>query len=328
MKHLRVLRLGSRGEDVRCIQQALNQAGAHIEEDGSYGTHTRDAVVAFQEKNDLDVDGEVGRETRKALFPLVTVTVSVLGMRLNGRSRSTPNWRERAAGALSPGRLTLGDLSAPTLPLHLSPPIPPPGLFSSSNLDEIAIPGLADRIAAAPLSFAGAASTGSGPDWQQFAQTQRQFTRLFGAPYQDTFGVGIQSVFNRSDNDNHVEVATGCLLQGPIGIQTPGGNPMTVACFAQATWVDPILHFGRFHLAAPFAQAQVQGNTSGPVNPTLQLAGFPINIGVDLETDGSLQLQFQGGGVWSVMFTDNGIVSSWGTQAGIGLVGRFRLFGN
>jgi hypothetical protein len=184
---------------------------------------------------------------------------------------------------------------------------------------------LADRIAAPPLSFAG---SGSGPDWQQFAQTQRQFTKLFRAPYQDTFGVGIQSVFNRSDNDNHFELATGCLLQGPIGIQTPGGNPMTVACFAQATWVDPILHYGRFHLAAPFAQAQVQGNTSGPVNPTLQLAGFPINIGVDLHKDGSLQLQFQGGAVWSLLFTDNGIVSSWGTQAGIGLVGSFRLFGN
>jgi hypothetical protein len=46
---------------------------------------------------------------------------------------------------------------------------------------------------------------------------------------------------------------------------------------------------------------------------------------VDLNQDG-LQLNFMGGAVWNLTFQDNGIVSTWGTQLGVGLVGKFRLF--
>ena len=80
-----------------------------------------------------------------------------------------------------------------------------------------------------------------------------------------------------------------------------------------------------FHLANPYAQAQGQGNLSGPVLPTAQLGRFPININVDLNKDG-LQLNFTGGAVWNLTFDGNGITSTWGTQLGVGLVGNFRLF--
>ena len=67
------------------------------------------------------------------------------------------------------------------------------------------------------------------------------------------------------------------------------------------------------------------GNVGGPALPTAQLGLFPVNINVDLNDDG-LQLNFTGGAVWNLTFQDNGIVSTWGTQLGVGLVGKFRLF--
>ena len=81
---LRILRAGCKGEDVRVIQKALNRHGAGLDPDGDFGNHTRDAVISFQQDNGLDVDGEVGPQTRRALFPLVTVTVNVLGLRMAG----------------------------------------------------------------------------------------------------------------------------------------------------------------------------------------------------------------------------------------------------
>jgi hypothetical protein len=318
---LRILRQGCKGEDVRVIQKALNRRGAGLNTDGDFGNHTRDAVSAFQQKNALVVDGEVGPQTRRALFPLVAVTVNVLGTRMtgsnSGRPTGSPLAKSRAPGFGLPP-LSLPPLTPPSLqPLLTVPPL----TLQTPNL--VRVPGLFEPIPAAPV-FATSLSN-RGPDWQQFAQTQRQFTGLFRGPFVDSFGVGIQAVFNRIDDDNHVELATGCLLQSPIGIQDGQGNNLTLACFANATWVDPILHRGMFHLANPYAQVQGQGNTSGPVLPTSQIGLFPVNINVDLNDDG-LQLNFNGGATWSLTFDGNSVTSTWGTALGLGVVGKFRSF--
>lgn len=85
---VRTLRKGCKGEDVRVIQRALNRNGAGIDADGDFGNQTRDAVIAFQQKQraqnpQFAVDGEVGKQTRRALFPLIAVTVNVYGTRLS-----------------------------------------------------------------------------------------------------------------------------------------------------------------------------------------------------------------------------------------------------
>jgi hypothetical protein len=317
---LRILKKGCKGEDVRVIQNALNRNGATLVPDADFGNHTRDAVIAFQQQQyarnkRFGVDGEVGPQTRRALFPLVAVSVNVYGMRLTGPG----------SGLLSPrGRPGFG-----LPPLTLSPPVPPqpslnlklpPLTLGTPRLERI--PGLLEPLAVPPMP---AGRSIMGADWQQLAQTQRQFTGLFRGPVVDSFAVGIQTVFNKSDDDNHVEFTTGCLLQSPLGFRDSQGNNFTLACFANATWVDPILHLGMFHLANPYAQLQGQGNLSGPVQPTAQLGLFPVNINVDLNDDG-LQLNFSGGAVWNLTFDGNSITSTWGTQLGVGLVGRFRLF--
>ena len=58
------LRKGDSGEDVRELQERLNQLGYDCgEADGEFGTKTKNAVVQFQTKHGLKPDGVVGRKT-------------------------------------------------------------------------------------------------------------------------------------------------------------------------------------------------------------------------------------------------------------------------
>lgn len=58
----RLLKVGTKGTDVKSIQAALG-----IESDGIFGKQTREAVKEFQRKNNLKVDGIVGQETIGAI---------------------------------------------------------------------------------------------------------------------------------------------------------------------------------------------------------------------------------------------------------------------
>ena len=63
-----VLKQGSRGEDVKTVQQKLKRWGYYSGSvDGIYGPATKKAVEYFQRKNGLTADGIVGRKTFEAL---------------------------------------------------------------------------------------------------------------------------------------------------------------------------------------------------------------------------------------------------------------------
>ena len=63
-----VLKQGSRGEDVKTVQQKLKRWGYYDGGiDGIYGSRTKKAVEWFQRKNGLKADGIVGKETFRAL---------------------------------------------------------------------------------------------------------------------------------------------------------------------------------------------------------------------------------------------------------------------
>jgi peptidoglycan hydrolase-like protein with peptidoglycan-binding domain len=60
------------GINVRALQTALRKAGFFYGKvDGSMGPQTRTAVKAFQQANNLAVDGLIGLKTIKALLPYV-----------------------------------------------------------------------------------------------------------------------------------------------------------------------------------------------------------------------------------------------------------------
>lgn len=59
---------GSYGDTVRQLQQALNQVGYSLDVDGGFGTKTRAAVIDYQKKNGLRVDGVAGSETMGSLL--------------------------------------------------------------------------------------------------------------------------------------------------------------------------------------------------------------------------------------------------------------------
>ncbi len=62
-----VLSIGDRGKEVEYLQEKLNEKGADIKVDGDFGSITHTEVMAFQGRNELQVDGIVGKKTWAAL---------------------------------------------------------------------------------------------------------------------------------------------------------------------------------------------------------------------------------------------------------------------
>ena len=68
-----ILREGSKGTSVLFLQQCLNYLGANpkLKEDGDFGTNTDSALRAFQEKYNLEVDGEYGPMSKRMMESLI-----------------------------------------------------------------------------------------------------------------------------------------------------------------------------------------------------------------------------------------------------------------
>lgn len=80
----RSLKLGSRGEDVRRVQQLLGEAGFDPgKTDGIFGQSTHDATIKFQRSRGLGVDGVVGPKTWAALTKPSTFNGPVRGLSLH-----------------------------------------------------------------------------------------------------------------------------------------------------------------------------------------------------------------------------------------------------
>ena len=63
MEHM--LKLGDKGQQVKMMQQWLNNHGFKAgEEDGIFGEKTRDAVIEFQGRKKIVTDGMIGSQTQ------------------------------------------------------------------------------------------------------------------------------------------------------------------------------------------------------------------------------------------------------------------------
>lgn len=61
------LSIGDRGQQVKRLQEKLNEQGADLTADGIFGAGTHAAVLAFQARSGLTADGIAGRRTLEAL---------------------------------------------------------------------------------------------------------------------------------------------------------------------------------------------------------------------------------------------------------------------
>ena len=68
VRKIRNLKYGSKGNDVREVQELLRDLGYYSRSiDGYFGKYTRRGALRFQREHGLKVDGIVGKITLKAL---------------------------------------------------------------------------------------------------------------------------------------------------------------------------------------------------------------------------------------------------------------------
>lgn len=65
---LPTVKLGSKGDYVKYLQEILNYYGYKLKVDGDFGKKTEQAVKQFQKSRKLTVDGIVGPKTWSALL--------------------------------------------------------------------------------------------------------------------------------------------------------------------------------------------------------------------------------------------------------------------
>ncbi|MDK2917330.1 MAG: N-acetylmuramoyl-L-alanine amidase [Candidatus Petromonas sp.] len=92
VSYARTLYWGTRGEDVKVVQNKLKNWGYYDGiVDGIYGPKTYRAVVKFQRKNGLRVDGVVGKQTKSALG-ISTTTAGRYSKEIEVAQRKLKQW--------------------------------------------------------------------------------------------------------------------------------------------------------------------------------------------------------------------------------------------
>ncbi len=125
---------GSRGEEVRKIQQKLSQLGLYSGSiDGVYGVKTEKAVIRFQQQNQLRVDGKAGSETLKALgiYSGSGVGQSTGDLDILARCVSAEARGEPYEGQVAVAAVILNRVKHPSFPNTISGVIYQPYAFSS-----------------------------------------------------------------------------------------------------------------------------------------------------------------------------------------------------
>jgi hypothetical protein len=307
---MRDLAIGMSGSDVRALQEGLNTRSEGnappIAVDGVFGPETDKAVREFQKREQLDVDGVVGRQTRPAIFPLALVTATIFGQKANsGRGlMDRPSLKDRVTAGFSPGKLQLGGTPAPeykpktltisddtrkqmmdwaTRPTGNVIDIPDDVRRQMMNpkFYPIKFSQLPKPLAAPYIPELTLPSSNPGAwkydhcELQSGAQTIFPFTRS----RQDSFVLTLQCITSKgSPEGKHVESTYGVQAGEPLNA-TAGSDAWTFNPFWQVTDVDRFGALGNFHWYQPYAQ--VGAAFGRDINPTITVNAVPFNLSFD-----------------------------------------------
>ena len=161
-----VVAWGDQGDQVTLIQQKLKQFGYFSGTvDGVFGKQTYDAVVWFQRKNGLKVDGAVGESTAAALGITLTGSVSaasynesetyLLGRLVHGEARGEPY-----VGKVAVAAVVLNRVKSPSFPNTISGVIYQSGAFDAVSDGQINLTPDEDSLRAARDALNGWDPTG------------------------------------------------------------------------------------------------------------------------------------------------------------------------
>ena len=148
-----LLRVGSRGKEVKAGQDSLNfhvQRGKPLQVDGIFGPLTNARVQEFQKSNALAVDGIVGPNTRRKLFEMAQVEAALLflpRLKLETPSLSLHRGLSGSRFGMRPQLGPSAKLNVPgfgLLPLPLGSGQPPPTLLPGPHffLSQASVTGL------------------------------------------------------------------------------------------------------------------------------------------------------------------------------------------
>lgn len=127
-------KVGSRGAEVRAIQQKLKERSLYTGTvDGIYGTKTKDAVIKFQKQQKIAADGIAGPVTLKRLGISIGSTPAATNANVNLLARiiSAEARGEPYTGQVAVGAVILNRIEHPSFPDTLSGVIYEPGAFTA-----------------------------------------------------------------------------------------------------------------------------------------------------------------------------------------------------
>ena len=161
-----VVAWGDKGDQVTLVQQKLKQYGYFSGTvDGVFGKQTYDAVVWFQRKNGLKVDGVVGESTAAALGVTLAGSVSaasynesetyLLGRLVHGEARGEPY-----VGKVAVAAVVLNRVKSPSFPNTISGVIYQAGAFDAVADGQINLTPDEDSLRAARDALNGWDPTG------------------------------------------------------------------------------------------------------------------------------------------------------------------------
>lgn len=161
-----VVAWGDKGDQVTLIQQKLKQYGYFSGTvDGVFGKQTYDAVLWFQRKNGLKVDGAVGESTAAALGITLSGSVSaasynesetyLLGRLVHGEARGEPY-----VGKVAVAAVVLNRVKSPSFPNTISGVIYQSGAFDAVSDGQINLTPDEDSLRAARDALNGWDPTG------------------------------------------------------------------------------------------------------------------------------------------------------------------------